>query len=315
MRGDGEILSPLGIVRNITQKREYKTMAFLPNWSADKYAKIPEGLDEIVFWQGAVNTGFKGKKIVSLVNIVNPPVGGKKIDYEKELEIIKNKKTYDGVNIDFEFNDNPLGVLDDDYLNFLVEVKKMGVKMIGVDVFANTIIKGSKEKLEKLFAAVDEVIIMAYDFHRPGMDISGPVAPIRTPVGERSIWEVVQRINDLGLPRDKIIMAYPLYGYEWKVYSADYRAQIKRGWYQVASMRRVKELIKEKGLIEKWDEEAASPWLSFEEDGELRQIYYENEKSLKIKLDLVKQNQFKGVGFWALGYEGNTNLFNLLTND
>jgi len=150
MGGNDEILSPLGTVRKITQKREYKTMAFLPNWSVDKYTKMPEGLDEVVFWQAAVNTGFRGKKIISLVNIVND----KKIDYKKELEKIKNTKTYDGINIDIEFNDNPLGVLDDDYLNFLAEMRKTGVKTIGVDVFANTIIKGSKEKLEKLFVYI-----------------------------------------------------------------------------------------------------------------------------------------------------------------
>ena len=186
---------------------------------------------------------------------------------------------------------------------------------IGIDIFVNTINKGSKEKLDRLFGIVDEVVIMAYDFHRPGMDISGPVAPLAAPVGERSILEVVQRIVYLELPRNKIVMAFPLYGYEWKTYSADYRAQIKRGWYQVASIKRVNELIKTKGYEVKWDEEAASPWISYVENGQIYQIYFENIKSLKIKIDLVEQNGFKGVGFWALGYEGDAGLFKLLTND
>lgn len=309
-----EIISPLGMMREIVKKREYKVVAFLPNWSVNKYEKFPKNIDEIIFWdEGSVKAAskFRGEKIVGVVQIVN----SEKIDYQAELAKIKAKNVLDGVNIDFEFNDNPLGVLSEEYFDFLKRVREEGVKKISVDVFVNTIIKGDKESLNKLFEAVDEVIIMAYDFHRPGMDVAGPVAPIRTPIGERSIWECVQRINDLGLPRDKIIMAYPLYGYEWKVYSDDYRAQIKRGWYQVASLKRVKELIKEKGLIERWDEEAASPWLSFEENGQLRHIYYDNEKSLKIKIDLVKQNQFKGVAFWALGYENSPNLFTLLTND
>jgi spore germination protein YaaH len=53
-----------------------------------------------------------------------------------------------------------------------------------------------------------------------------------------------------------------------------------------------------------WDDLSMTPWVVFEEDGEIHQIYFENEKSLKAKLDLVKQNQLGGVGFWALGYEG-----------
>jgi len=103
------------------------------------------------------------------------------------------------------------------------------------------------------------------------------------------------------------VMAYPLYGYEWKTYDKGFEAQIKRGWYQMASWNRTKELIKEKQLTSNWDELSMTPWLEFEEDGEIHQIYFENEKSLKIKLDLVKQNQFGGVGFWALGYEGEDN--------
>jgi spore germination protein YaaH len=63
-------------------------------------------------------------------------------------------------------------------------------------------------------------------------------------------------------------------------------------------------LINDKNLVVNWDELSMSPWLSFEEDGEIHQIYFENEKSLKAKIDLIHQNKLAGYGFWALGYEG-----------
>lgn len=316
---NGEILSPLGHVINITNNKSYKVMAFLPNWSVGKYTKMPEGLDEVVYWDDGAekaNIKYSGRKVLGIVKIVND----EKVDYEKEyidvLEKINNSgKKWQGINLDYEFNGDPTEVLGDDFLNFLEKLKKSLNMEIGIDIFVNTINKGSKEKLDRLFNIVDEVVIMAYDFHRPGMDISGPIAPISAPVGERSILEVVQRIVYLELPRNKIVMAFPLYGYEWKTYSADYRAQIKRGWYQVASIKRVNELIKTKGYEVKWDEEAASPWISYVENSQIYQIYFENIKSLKIKIDLVEQNGFKGVGFWALGYEGDSGLFKLLTND
>ena len=102
-------------------------------------------------------------------------------------------------------------------------------------------------------------------------------------------------------------MAYPLYGYEWQTYDKEFGSQIKRGWYQMASWRRVKEIIETasaEALEVKWDELSMSPWLVFEEKGKIHQIYFEDEKSLKAKIDLVKQNQLAGWGFWALGYEG-----------
>jgi spore germination protein YaaH len=52
-----------------------------------------------------------------------------------------------------------------------------------------------------------------------------------------------------------------------------------------------------------------TPWLVFEENNTIHQIYYENEKSLEIKIKLAEDNQFKGIGFWALGYEGEDILF------
>jgi spore germination protein YaaH len=61
----------------------------------------------------------------------------------------------------------------------------------------------------------------------------------------------------------------------------------------MASWNRTKELIKEKNLTINWDELSMSPWVSFEEDGEIHQIYFENERSLKAKIDLVRQPQFK----------------------
>lgn len=319
MNRNGEILSPLGIVRNITQKREYKTMAFLPNWSAGKYTKMPEGLDEVVYWDdGAEKADIKygGRKILGLVKIMTTET----IDYDKEYEDIVQRikdsgKKWDGINIDYEFNSNPIQILGDDFLNFLEKLKKSLKMEIGVDIFVNTINKGDKKSLDRLFSIVDEVIVMAYDFHRPSSTNAGPVAPLNAPVGQRSIMEMVEKVNNINLDASKIVMAYPLYGYEWKTKTADYGAETEHKWYQVASIKRVKEVIAEKNLTEQWNEEAASPWVTYEENGQIYQIYYENEKSLKIKMEVVVQNKFKGVGFWALGYEGDSNLFNLLTKD
>jgi spore germination protein YaaH len=154
---------------------------------------------------------------------------------------------------------------------------------------------------------------MAYDFHRPGVDYAGAVAPIEAPMGERSILEVVTNITNIGLDKNKIVLAFPLYGYEWKTETKEFGSQIKRGWYQMASWDRTKKLIEEKDLEVKWNELSMTPWLVFEKEDEIHQIYYENEKSLDIKLKLAKDNKFLGVGFWALGYEGEENV--LLVDD
>ena len=42
----------------------------------------------------------------------------------------------------------------------------------------------------------------------------------------------------------------------------------------------------------------------FEEEGEVHQIYFEDQKSMDIKVKLALDNKLKGIGFWALGYDG-----------
>lgn len=221
-----------------------------------------------------------------------------------QIKEVVDTSDFDGVNLDFEFQNDPLEILGDDFGVFLNELSLEGVGEISVDVFANTIIKGNKEKLEKMISKIDYLVVMAYDFSRPGVNYVGAVAPIGSEVGKRNISEVVENYLTFELDKSKLIMAYPLYGYEWKTETADFGSKIKRGWYQMASWNRTKELIKEKNLTVNWDELSMSPWLSFEEEGEIHQIYFENGRSLKAKIDLVRQNQFKGFGYWALGYEG-----------
>ena len=224
------------------------------------------------------------------------------------MKEVVNTGDFDGINLDFEFQNDPLEILDDDFGIFLDELKNENLGEISVDVFANTIIKGNKEKLEKMISKIDYLVVMAYDFSRPGVDYVGPVAPIGSEVGKRNIGEVVENYLNFGLDKNKLIMAYPLYGYEWKTVTADFGAKIKRGWYQMASWKRMKiffdEQTQRSALTVNWDELSMSPWVSFEEEGEIHQIYFENERSLKAKIDLVRQNQFKGFGYWALGYEG-----------
>jgi spore germination protein YaaH len=237
-----------------------------------------------------------------LENLLSSEVSRKKLI--SQIKGLATQGDFDGVNLDFEFQNDPLEILNDDFGIFLNELSLEGVGEISVDVFANTIIKGSKEKLEKMISKIDYLIVMAYDFSRPGVNYVGSVAPIGSEIGKRNISEVVENYLNFGLDKNKLIMAYPLYGYEWKTETADFGAKIKRGWYQMASWNRTKELIKEKNLVVNWDELSMSPWMNFEEEGEIHQIYFENERSLKAKIDLVRQNQFKGFGYWALGYEG-----------
>jgi len=330
------ILSPLGEKGEVNRENKLETFGFLPSWMVGKTRIYGEEVDNLIFlgievdkngdliWETQSkkirNESFLeqkkkikengGKNILGIKLFKDEELDnllGNKLARENLIKQIKQLKTedeFDGVNIDFEYQGNPVAILNENFLNFLDQLDLAKVGEVSVDVFANTIIKGDEESLKKMMGKMDHLIVMAYDFHRPGVDYAGAVAPIGSNVGERNITEIVNKILSVDLNKNKIVMAYPLYGYEWKTYTDDFGAQIKRGWYLMASWNRTKELIKEKSLEVKWDEISMSPWVSFKEKGIIHQIYFENEKSLKAKIDLVRQNKLGGYGYWALGYEG-----------
>jgi spore germination protein YaaH len=335
------ILSPSSNKKYINnEKNDLVTFGFLPTWMVGKTREYGSEVSHLIFLgiesdeKGNLIWDIQSKKIDDENYLKQKELtkesGGRNIlgiklfDDEKLKNLLSSEEFsnnlvkqinevvkeggFDGVNIDFEFQGDPVAILNDKFIDFLEILGKSDVGEVSVDVFANTIIKGGEEELKNLIDNLDYLVVMAYDFHRPGVDYAGAVAPISSSPGERNINEVVESCINKVLNKSKIILAYPLYGYEWKTETAEFGSKIIRGWYQMASWDRTKELIYEKNLEVKFDEVSMSPWVSFEENGEIHQIYFENEKSLKAKVDLVRHNQFIGYGFWALGYEGEETL-------
>lgn len=354
---DGELLNPLGWQGWVEKKKAGKeVVGFLPSWMIGKTKMYGKEIDQLVFsgievlengslvWdvqskklRGETYKKLKeetkkngGKNIVSIklfkdeeleAFIASPEARTKLIN---EVNNVVKNDGFEGVNIDFEYMSNATRILDDDFVSFMREAKTGGWGEVGVDVFANTIIKGNEEKIRDLIDAVDWVVIMAYDFHRPGSDFSGSVAPIEAELGQRSIKEIVDKLSSFEMKRHKIIMALPLYGYEWVTVDDSYgSAQVNGGYGRTVF------LSEGVGITDaKWDEKGLSPWATWQESvrrsrvvsskvgkrtvkkteyytvSQWHSAYYENERSLEIKIDKAMENELGGVGYWALGYEG-----------
>ena len=105
------------------------------------------------------------------------------------------------------------------------------------------------------------------------------------------------------IDKTKLVLGIPLYGYEWRTVSDDHRSDAYPGSGVTASYERIKELIKKEEVDIKWDDKAFSPWLVYEKNGIISQIYFDDLKSISLKVELARQLNLKGVAFWALGYE------------
>jgi len=230
----------------------------------------------------------------------------------KQLLNIIKKFSLDGVNIDFEYiTDSDVNFPTSKYLNKFLEELSQKLKqenpklIISIDVNATAVLNDNAFNMTRIGRAADQVIIMAYDYRQQNSIFAGPVAPLYGEQNEHSIWESVHALSGR-VESGKIILAIPFYGYEWQTVSENNKSSVIPQSGALATYKRVKELLKERNDIKKhWDNVAKSPWLTYRQYGEIKQIYYEDERSITEKLKFSKDRKLGGIAFWALGYEGN----------
>jgi spore germination protein YaaH len=250
-------------------------------------------------------TVFQNENIDAILQ--NPDVSTNAI---ASIVKIVDEYGFDGVNLDFEYNLGKEIVYGagENYKNFIVNLRESLNEVnpdisITVDIYGNGLIQNFPYKAEVFVDETDWLILMGYDYHVPASDHSGPVAPLYCS-DEKSIMESIEAGLEKQIDSKKIILAMPFYGYQWQTVSDEYKSNTIPNSGSTASYKRVMKIIEEEELDINWDSEAMSPWIAFTENGVWNQIYFENDDSIGLKLDLIDQVDLGGGAIWALGYEG-----------
>ncbi len=229
------------------------------------------------------------------------------------LKILIKTQPIEGINLDIEYAGEVTESLREKYIAFVQRVATMTKQLdpdfhLSIDVFADSAAKRRIWDISSLAPLVDRIIIMAYDFSRSSSPQSGPVAPLFGSTTKRWDTDITQNLKAFldVVPAEKIILGIPFYGYEWQTISEDPGALTYPKTGGLATYKRVRKLIADLGIQERWDTDALSPYLTYKDGYKTQMIYYENSRSLSYKLDLVNQAGLGGIAIWALGYEGET---------
>ncbi|MFN7950914.1 MAG: glycosyl hydrolase family 18 protein [bacterium] len=156
---------------------------------------------------------------------------------------------------------------------------------------------------DQLALAGDGLVIMAYDYHWSG-GAPGPVSPLTG----GSLWgtyNVTWTADDYvtwggSANRSKFILGVPWYGYDWPTTSFAIPGTAT-GSATSRTYAQAKTLAQQHGGA--WDAASQTPFVLYTSGGS-RQLWYDDDASLALKLDLVSARSFGGIGIWALGYEG-----------
>ena len=169
-----------------------------------------------------------------------------------------------------------------------------------------------------LAGSVDAFFVMSYDMSFSNTwGNAGPNAPLQGPWQYTGSSEMQQYAAVV--PRSKVILGVPYYGYKWSTTStqpyAAWASPSNQGADTYASMFDDFTCSCVTQVQQHWDGTASSPWATWYSPsyGGWRELYYENADSLAAKYDLVNGMGLRGVGIWALGYDtGHTELWDLL---
>ncbi|OGJ21874.1 MAG: hypothetical protein A3A82_03755 [Candidatus Pacebacteria bacterium RIFCSPLOWO2_01_FULL_47_12] len=220
-----------------------------------------------------------------------------------------------GINIDIELNGSASAPQRQQLVNFVTNLRqhlnaRYKQMTLSIDVYAGASDNKQLWDIPALAPVVDYIVVMAYDFHRRSSPQAGPVAPL---FGGSELWdsdinEHLRKFLEY-VPREKILLGVPFYGYEWQTENRSAQSYTLPETGTTARITRVKELLlqsKALSVEEHWNENALSPYLTYVEDGETFVLYYEDSRSLSYKLDYVNQLDLGGIAIWALGYEGDS---------
>ncbi|MGP4039874.1 LysM peptidoglycan-binding domain-containing protein [Gracilibacillus sp. D59] len=208
-----------------------------------------------------------------------------------------NEKEYGGVSLDIEFIPPERRK---EFNLFLTELKTaLGSRILHVNVHAKTEdlptnrIVGAYD-YQEIGAIADIVAVMTIDYGYPG----GPPDPVAP------LWwmaQVVRYATSL-IDSRKIQIAFPLYGYDWRVIDNTTNAlSVNRAQNQAISTNTVIE----------FEPVAASPWYQYWTGTQEHIVWFEDIRSYQKKYNLVDQYQLLGVTYWQLNLPAPQNWFYL----
>lgn len=135
---------------------------------------------------------------------------------------------------------------------------------------------------------VDFVVIMTYDWGWAG-GAPYPIAPIP------KVREVLDYAVSV-IPRNKIMMGIPFYGYDWTL------PYVPGGpWARMLSYTQAIQLAAQTGAVIQYNTEWQAPFFEyFDFAGQQHTVWFEDARSVKAKYDLVREYGLQGSSYWVL---------------
>lgn len=202
-------------------------------------------------------------------------------------------KNYTGINIDFEY------VYPEDRENYNDFLRRLVARLHpeGYSVSTAVAPKESASQQGLLYEAhdyeahgeiVDFVVVMTYEWGWAG-GRPWAIAPINE---VRDVLDYAVTV----IPRNKIMMGFPLYGRDWKI------PWVQGTIARTISPKEAVQLAVRYGVSIQYNETYQSPFFRYwDENGQEHEVWFEDARSAQAKYDTIKDYRLMGVSYWVLG--------------
>ncbi|MGD2045622.1 MAG: glycosyl hydrolase family 18 protein [Gemmatimonadota bacterium] len=230
---------------------------------------------------------------------------------EETVALLQATPGLGGLHLDFEVF-QPVDVrVRDGYTAFVARLRR---RMAEVDptytlsAFALAFDDDDVYSERVLAELTDYLVVQGYDYHSAGEPNTGPLAPL-SGWGRLNWSYVVDRFLALGVPARKIVMAVPMYGYEWPTDTGEPGSTTRGQGVEIVLAPPpgiVPELIRAPVVADRTglrrDPESGVPYYAYRDQSGWRQGWFEDRESLRAKYRFVREHGLGGVAIFPLAY-------------
>ncbi|HEX2867337.1 MAG TPA: glycosyl hydrolase family 18 protein [Ignavibacteriales bacterium] len=228
---------------------------------------------------------------------------------QRSFENIKNtlqEFSLDGVNIDFENlkrsdrNEVISGYMKD--LTAYIHKEFPGSEVS----FAGPAVNWGGWNFKRISESCDYIFVMGYDYTDSRSNIAGPTASLNGSYYsiESTLLSPVFGYGEVTSTNpQKLILGVPYYGNHWITETGHPQAFSLR-YVETPTFSTLMQEAEKFRYKKLWDKDNNVPWFRFQKNGQWHQVWFEDERSIGMKYDYAMSKNLKGVGIWALGYDG-----------
>ena len=203
------------------------------------------------------------------------------------------QKGYQGLDVDFEY------IPAQDAAAYAAFIRRLSRRLnpLGRPVIVALAPKTSREQAGLLYeghsygligAAANGVLLMTYEW---GYAYGPPMAVAPLPNVRRVVEYALEEIHP-----GKIWLGIPNYGYDWPLPFVSGQSRAKS-----ISMPEAVALAWKYGVSISYSQQSQAPWFRYtDEAGVLHEVWFEDARSIRAKLELIREYGLFGAGYWNL---------------